>query len=112
MDRKTDEPFVLHIRDAVELIQTWVKGKTVANFEKYLKLQSAVIRQLEIIGEAVKHISPGLKMEFPDIPWRPIADTRNTLIHGYFSVDNEKVWGMVMNDIPKLKKQIFHILEK
>jgi len=49
-------------------------------------------------------------MEFIEIPWRPISDARNTLIHGYFTVDEEKVWGMVTEDIPKLKEQINYIL--
>ena len=71
-----------------------------------------MIRQLEIIGEAAKKISSELKIKTPEIPWRPISDARNTLIHGYFTVDVEMVWGMIQTDIPKLKEQILELLKK
>ncbi|OGG20932.1 hypothetical protein A3D03_04215 [Candidatus Gottesmanbacteria bacterium RIFCSPHIGHO2_02_FULL_40_13] len=91
MDRKVDKPYILHIHDAIELIESWTSGKSLDDFKSDQKLQSAVIRQIEIIGEAARKVSPRLKMEFIEIPWRPISDARNTLIHGYFTVDEEKV---------------------
>lgn len=106
MDRKTDRLYILHIRDAIKLIESWSVGRTLEDFQKDEKLQSAIIRQFEIIGEATKHISDQQKVITPEIPWQPIADTRNTLIHGYFKVDEKKVWDMIQIDLPELKKHI------
>lgn len=111
MDRKVDLPYLLHIRDAIVHILTWTAGKTFEDFKADEKLQSAVIRQLEIIGEAARNVSPERKIETPEIPWRPIMDTRNTLIHGYFTVDEKKVWDMVQIDIPALQKSILFLIK-
>lgn len=112
MNRKIDEPYLLHIRDAILLIESWAEAKTVEDFVADEKLQSAIIRQLEIIGEAARNVSPKCKVSTPEIPWRPIMDARNTLIHGYFTVDEKKVWDMVVKDIPVLKQQILSLLER
>ncbi|MEK7544306.1 MAG: HepT-like ribonuclease domain-containing protein [Patescibacteria group bacterium] len=112
MDRKIDTPYLLHIRDAIALIQEWSAGKTIEDFTQDEKLQSAIIRQLEIIGEAARNVSDERKIATPEIPWRPITNTRNTLIHGYFTVDEKKVWDMVQIDIPVLQKHIDALLEK
>ncbi len=111
MNRKTDTPYLLHIRDAIALIVAWSIDKTLEDFTEDEKLQSAIIRQLEIIGEAARNVSHERKLTTPEIPWRPITDARNTLIHGYFSVDEQKVWGMVQIDIPVLQKQIISLLK-
>lgn len=111
MNRKIDEPYLFHIRDAIALIQSWSKDKTFDDFMTDQQLQSAIIRQLEIIGEAAGKVSEERKIVTPDIPWRPITDARNTLIHGYFTVDEKKVWDMVQVDIPVLKTQIALLLE-
>lgn len=112
MKRKIDEPYLLHIRDAIAFIEKWSKGKTFVTFKNDEKLQSALIRQFEIIGEAARNVSSECKVQTSEIPWRPIMDARNTLIHGYFTVDEKKVWAMVTEDIPKLKLQIAKILAK
>jgi uncharacterized protein with HEPN domain len=111
MNRKIDTPYLLHIRDAIALIEEWSKDKTLDDFVADEKLQSAVIRQLEIIGEAARNVSAEFKVQTPEIPWRPITDTRNTLIHAYFTVDEKKVWDMVERDIPELKKNIQSLLQ-
>lgn len=111
MNRKIDVPYLLHMRDAIALIESWSAAKTFEDFAADEKLQSAITRQLEIIGEAARNVSSACKVKTPEIPWRPIMDTRNTLIHGYFTVDERKVWDMVMGDIPVLKKHILSLLE-
>lgn len=111
MKQKIDEPYLLHIRDAISLIEEWSSHANLDDFKHDEKLQSAIIRQIEIIGEAARKISQTSKVRAPEIPWRPIMDARNTLIHGYFSVDEERVWGMVKQDIPKLKEQILNLLK-
>lgn len=70
------------------------------------KTQSAVIRQLEIIGEAVKRLSAELTGSCPAVPWRQIAGARDRLIHGYFQVDLDAVWVMVESDLPALRVEV------
>ena len=67
------------------------------------------MRQLEIIGEAVKNLSPALTVSESSVPWRQIAGTRDRLIHGYFKVDLEAVWAMVEQDLPTLRKNVERI---
>ena len=76
------------------------------------KTQSAVIRQLEIIGEAVKNLSTDLTAGEATVPWRQIAGTRDRLIHAYFSVDLDSVWSMVEQDLPTLREEVKRILGK
>ena len=76
------------------------------------KTQSAVIRQLEIIGEAVKNLSAELTAFEAAVPWRAIARTRDRLIHAYFNVNLDAVWSMVLYDLPVLRTEILRILER
>ena len=73
------------------------------------KTQSAVVRQLEIIGEAVKNLSAALTARESRVPWRQIAGARDRLIHGYFKVDLDAVWAMVEQDLPTLRKNVQRI---
>ncbi len=71
----------------------------------------AVVRNIEIIGEATTCLDRGLKAKYPNIEWRFATAIRNRLIHGYFNVDAEIVWDTTQNDLPKLKTEIENILE-
>ncbi len=75
------------------------------------KTQSAVIRQLEIIGEAVKNLSATLIETESTVPWRQIAGTRDRLIHAYFRVDLGAVWSMIETDLPELRARVQKILK-
>jgi len=72
----------------------------------------ASIKQLEIIGEAANHISTATKKLYPEVEWREIIGLRNILIHEYFGVDENVIWGIIVKDIPILKRQISSILNE
>lgn len=104
-----DRLFLSHIATAIDDIEDFtVDGR--AAFLGDRKTQSAVLRQLEIIGEAVKRLSAGLTEREPGVPWRQIAGTRDRLIHGYFAVDLDAVWTMVATDLPALRKNVQRLL--
>jgi uncharacterized protein with HEPN domain len=80
------------------------------NFEKQWIEQDAIIRNLEIIGEASVNVSDGLKTQYPDISWKEIRGMRNFVTHQYFGVELSDIWDTVINDIPVLKEQILNII--
>lgn len=95
-----------HILDAITEIENYVDDQTKEEFLKDGKTQNAVVHQLEIIGEAAKNVSQKLQLQTPQIPWVRLGDTRNRLIHEYFSVDMDIVWEILEKDLPSLKTQI------
>lgn len=101
-DRK-DKFYIQHIVGSIETIEEFVGNVGFEDFLKDKLLQNGVIRELEIIGEAVTNLSDGFKNNLPDIPWRDIAGMRNKLIHEYFGVDLEAVWKVVEDNIVELK---------
>ncbi len=109
-DTKRDILKVKDILHAIHLIQTFVANESLSGFMKSELIQSAVIRQFEIIGEAGTKISINTQRIFPDLPWRSIKIFRNLLIHEYFKVDAAEVWTTIQNDLPGLKEQMENIL--
>jgi len=73
------------------------------------QVQDAIVRRLEIIGEAVKSIDEYFRNKYPDIPWKKIAGMRDVVAHEYFGVKLERVWEVVKSDVPDLKKKILKI---
>lgn len=108
---RDDSVYLKHIRDAILKIQRYTQKVSTAAFQKDTRTQDAVIRQIEIIGEATKRLSERIRSDSKDVPWDDIAGMRDKLIHDYFGVDIEKVWITVQNDIPVLKKQVNRILK-
>jgi uncharacterized protein with HEPN domain len=100
-----------HIRDCINKVE-YLSGKlhNYDNFERQWIEQDAIIRNLEIIGEASVNVSDGLKMQYPDVAWKEIRGMRNFVTHQYFGVELIDIWSTVVNDIPNLKKQIEDII--
>ena len=106
---KEDRVYLQHIRDAIQKIMDYTQeGKEI--FLEDNKGQDAVIRNLEIIGEAVKNLSQKLRDQHSDIPWKQIAGMRDEMIHEYFGVDLDIVWNVVKRDLPVLKEKINSLL--
>ena len=100
-----------HIQDSISKIESYTKeGKD--RFLAETMIQDAVIRNLEIIGEAVKGIDENTRASYPNIPWKSIAGMRDFLIHAYFGVKLETVWKTVTEDIPPLRSVVSDFLEK
>ena len=109
--KKDDLTYLEHIIDSIEHIERYVDGiKDDEDFMGDEKLCDAVVRRLEIIGEASSQMSTKFKEKHDLIKWRKIIDTRNLLIHGYFGVSHAEVWTIVLHSIPELKKQIKNLI--
>ncbi|MCP4652062.1 MAG: DUF86 domain-containing protein [Candidatus Omnitrophica bacterium] len=112
MTRRTIALYLSDIKKTIAKIEKYTKDLTEAKFAKDEKTQDAVIRNLEIIGEAVKSIPKEVKTKYSQIPWGKIISMRNKIIHEYFGVDLEILWQTVKHDIPELKKEIKKIKTK
>ncbi|AFM12403.1 HepT-like ribonuclease domain-containing protein [Turneriella parva] len=106
---KSDFEYLGYILGEIDFLEKELKAITESAFLTSEIHKRATARSLEIIGEAVKTISPGLKSKYPEIPWRLIAGTRDKLIHGYFIVDYKIVWDAATNKLPALKPQLKEI---
>jgi uncharacterized protein with HEPN domain len=104
-----DRLFLRHVLEAVAAIESFTADGESA-FMADLKTQSAVVRQIEIIGEAVKNLSAELVASEPGVPWRQIAGMRDRLIHAYFKVDLDAVWSTVKQDLLPLKENVRRML--
>jgi uncharacterized protein with HEPN domain len=100
---------IQHMLDAAERIAAFTDGISKEQFLDDEKLNLAVIRLFEILGEAANNISEDLQEKYNDIPWREIAGIRNRLIHGYFDVDLNIVWQIIQQDIPPLISNLKYI---
>ena len=105
----------LYLQDIVEAadrVASYVEGVTRGQFEADQMRIDAVIRNLQIIGEAVKKIPGSIREAYPSIPWYEIAALRNRVIHVYFDVDLNVTWNVVQCELPMLKTQIQQILKE
>ena len=110
--KKDPEIFLRHILESINNIESFTKNKTKKDFKKDQLLNSAAIRQIEIIGEAAKNVPKYFKLKHPEIEWVEIAGARDKMIHYYFGLDLDLVWNDILkSDVPKLKKQITQIIE-
>ncbi len=105
-----DGLYLRHMLDAIEKIESYIAvGRE--TFLSTSHWHDAVIRQLEILGEATKRLSEPLRDQYDEIPWRRIAGLRDVLIHNYMGVDLEAVWEMTQRQLPDLKQTIERMLQ-
>lgn len=104
--------YFFHIFDSIVNIEKYVKNMDKKRFLANKLVQDAVIRNLEIIGEATKNIPQVIRGKYPHIEWKKIAGMRDILAHDYLGVDLERVWGVLKNRLPALKKEIAKIIKE
>ena len=109
--RKDNTIYLRHIRDAIQRVERHLAGVSWTRFWQSELVQDAVVRQLEIIGEAARNLSDDFCRAHPEIPWSQIIGMRNRLIHAYFAVDLTIVWEITHIDLPLLEVQIERILK-
>lgn len=102
--------YIQDILDAIEKAEQFTNGMNFEGFARDDKTIFAVVRALEIIGEASKKVSDELKEQYPSLPWREMAGMRDKLVHDYFGVNVEVVWKSVAEDLPSLKSQVQEML--
>lgn len=109
---RNDRTYLTHIRDAVETIEEYLKGVTYEQFTSNKMIIDAVVRELEIIGEASNNLSQQFQQDHTKIQWRRMKNMRNFLIHEYFGVNTKVVWDTCKNDLPALKTFIEEVLNE
>ncbi|MBI3943611.1 MAG: DUF86 domain-containing protein [Chloroflexi bacterium] len=109
MSERTDVDYLGDIQEAIRRIATYTAGMTYESFLADIKTQDAVIRNLEIIGEAAKNLSAELVRKHSNIPWKSMAGVRDRLIHHYFGINFDIVWRIVTQELPIVSAQIEEI---
>ena len=99
-----------HILDEIDFILKYTKDINFDSLTKNEVLERAIVRSLEIIGEAVKQIDEDIKKQYTDIDWKKIAGFRDILIHRYFSIEWDIVWDVIKNKIPELRDKLRNLI--
>ncbi len=106
MSKREDTAIIQDMKEAIDRIMSYTSEMEYDSFLQDNKTQDAVIRNIEILGEASKSLSNETREKYPHIPWKDIAGTRDMLIHDYFGVNIDIVWDIVKNEIPTLSAQL------
>ena len=106
---QADNIWIKHVEEAIEIINSHIGDVTIEQFKNSVKDQDAVIRRIEIIGEAVSNISDKFQEAHSQVNWADIVGMRNILAHEYFGIDLDIVWSTIKNDIPRLKEALSNL---
>jgi uncharacterized protein with HEPN domain len=107
---KDNRLYLIHITEAIERIEEYTQEGQEAFLEDH-KTQDAVLRNLHTLAESAQRISSILKANHPQVDWRTVSAIRNVVVHDYLGISLERVWDIIKNDLPALKKNITAILE-
>lgn len=110
--KRSDIDYLRDILDAIASTEEYLHDYDYDTFFSDNRTRDAVIRNLEIIGEAVKKLSPAIRSKYSEVPWRSVAGLRDVLIHDYFGVDYEDIWEIVSTDLKELKQQIQAVISQ
>ncbi|MBW1918569.1 MAG: DUF86 domain-containing protein [Deltaproteobacteria bacterium] len=106
MARPKDLVRLRHMLEATQKMLEFTKDRTRCSLDEDEMLTLALLRLLEILGEAAKGVSSELRQTYPQIPWKQLAGTRDRLIHGYFDVDLDIIWTIISRDLPPLLAEL------
>ena len=112
MSERSYKVYVNDILDSIKKIESYVKNMTYEDFIKDNLVKDAVLRNIEVLGEAAENIPDDLREEYSEVPWKRIIGLRNIVIHEYFGVDFENIWKIITENIPETKPYIEQILKK
>ena len=101
--------FIEDILESIRLIEKYIGNLSKENLDNDQKLKDSIVRRLEIIGEAVKNVPNYFKEKYPEVPWKKIVGLRDIIIHAYFNLDLDLMWGVIKKDLPDLKEKILKI---
>ena len=112
MKKRTFKLYLEDINDFISRIEKYIEGLDYQKFSENQMVIDAVLRNLELIGEASKNIPEEIKRKFSNLPWPEMVGLRNIAAHGYFKIDSEIIWDIITKDIPKSKRQLIIMLKE
>lgn len=112
MSEREARAFIQDMLEAARRILDYTRGMAYANFRQDYKTQDAVLRNLEVLGEAAKNVPDDVYGQYPGLPWKEMAGTRDRLIHHYFGVNLDIVWGIIELELPGVVAELKTILEQ
>lgn len=112
MSKRDYKLFLSDILDCIEKIEEYISDLTFNDFDKNTMVSDAVLRNLEIIAEAIKNLPPEITQKHPQVPWKKVIGFRNVVLHAYFTVDLKNVWYVITEQLPELKVLIEKIAEE
>lgn len=112
MSTRSYKLFLSDILESMNKIEQYIKGLTYESFESNSMVVDAVIRNLEIVGEASKNIPEEVRLTYSDIPWKRMIGLRNMTIHEYFGIDESIIWEIITKNLPETKPKIMEVLKE
>lgn len=111
MKKRDFRDYLQDIVDSIQETTDFVRGMTFDAFKKDKKTVNAVLRSIEVLGEATKNLPESVRSQYPEVPWRKMAGMRDKLIHEYSGVDLEIVWQAIQKEFPTLRPMILQTLQ-